>query len=63
MIYRGYTIEHHPSGPATGTWVAHRLGVGLCASTKEALMRMIDTRITSAQRAGAFSEPQGYRIP
>lgn len=61
--YRGYAITFNRNAPVTGQWRGVRFGVGLCAGTKEALIRMIDTRISEAQNRGPISSPSGYAIP
>lgn len=63
MTYRGWDIWHDRFQPVTGQWRAMRFGVGMCAGTKEALHRMIDSRIAEKQNSGPIHNPHGYRIP
>jgi hypothetical protein len=44
MIYKGWTITYSGARAVTGSWRADRFGVGVCASTKAALLRMIDIK-------------------
>lgn len=46
--YKGYTIYEHHGAPVTGRWRAEHFGVGMCNSTREGLMRMIDQRVREA---------------
>ncbi len=43
--HKGWEINYNPSRPVTGVWRAERFGVGMCAGTFDALIRMIDTKI------------------
>lgn len=42
--YRGWEISFNDSLPVTGKWRAERFGVGMCAGTEAAILRMIDTK-------------------
>lgn len=44
ITYKGWYIFEDLRAPVTGRWRARRYGVGMCASTREALGRMIDAR-------------------
>lgn len=46
--YKGWSIDYDVRRPVTGTWRAERYGIGMCAGTKEALYRMIDTKVAFA---------------
>ena len=48
--YKGWAIDYDVRRPVTGTWRAERHGVGMCAGTKEALYRMIDTKVAFAPK-------------
>lgn len=50
-IYRGYTITYDPNAPITGKWRAVRFGVGMCANTREMLIRMIDQKLFEQARS------------
>lgn len=43
--YRGWRISVNPNRPVTGTHVAERFGVTMCADNMELLRRMIDHRL------------------
>ena len=47
--YRGWAISYSAARPVTGQWRAERFGVGMCAGTRDALIRMIDTRADEVQ--------------
>lgn len=42
--YRGWDVSYKPERPVTGKWRAERFGVGMCANTREMIIRMIDRR-------------------
>lgn len=48
--YRGWWISYGSKRPVTGTWRATRYGVGMCAGSREALVRMIDQKVNDEQR-------------
>ena len=42
--YRGWKTYYDRNAPVTGRYRAKRYGVGMCAGTADALMRMIDAK-------------------
>lgn len=42
--YKGWKLSFSSTRPITGQWRAERFGVCMCASTRGALVNMIDTR-------------------
>jgi hypothetical protein len=44
FFYKGWAVTYIAHRPVTGTWRAERFGVGMCASTSDAIKRMIDAR-------------------
>ena len=44
----GWSITYSAARPVTGQWRAARFGVGMCANSREALIRMID--VNNAER-------------
>lgn len=49
-LYRGWAVTYDAERPVTGRWRAEWHGVGMNAATKEALLRMIDTRMADQRR-------------
>lgn len=48
FIYKGFTITYDRNRPVTGTWRAECFGVGMCNSSKESILRMVDTKVWEA---------------
>lgn len=49
QTYKGWKLTFSNTRPITGQWRAERHGVGLCHSSKEALMRQVDIKLTETR--------------
>lgn len=58
--HRGWFIYQGPSHPVTGQWRATRYGVGMCAGTREQLIRMIDQKVNDEIQERGYSTGYGY---
>jgi hypothetical protein len=61
-VYRGWTYGYDAGAPVTGRWRATRHGVGVCASTEEALKRLIDFKVAEYE-AGPVTRNLGKPDP